>query len=100
VDGLQGDLLLAEFGVLSAEVLGAGVEAVDLLVGGVCAQRDVLESVLLGEGVPVLDGGLVCLVARVLEVDLSFFVVVVDCAGCFAGAQRLPCRLLLGSWVR
>jgi len=32
VDGLQGDLLLAEFVVLCAEVLGAGVQPVDLSV--------------------------------------------------------------------
>ena len=96
VDGLQGEFLLAEFVVLGAEVLGAGVQPVNLSVGGVRDQRDVLDPVLLGEGVPVLHGGLACLVAGVLEVQLSLLVVVGDCAGGFAGPQRLPRLLLLG----
>jgi AhpC/TSA family len=40
VDSRHGDFTLAEFAALGAEVLGTGVESIDLLVGGIGDQRD------------------------------------------------------------
>lgn len=61
--------VLSEFSVLEAEVLGAGVEAVDLLVGGVGDERDVADGVFLGELCPGLDGVLGGLAAGVGDVQ-------------------------------
>ena len=60
---------MAEFAVFEAEVLGAGVEAVDLFVGGVGDERDVADGVLARELCPGLDCVLGCLVAGVCEVQ-------------------------------
>ena len=60
VDAGERDLAVAEFAALGAEVLGAGVEPVDLRVGGVCDQRDLADVALLGESDPALHG---CLAA-------------------------------------
>ena len=54
VDAGHRDFELAEFAALCAVVLGAGVEAVDLLVRGVGDQRDLARSGGLGERRPVL----------------------------------------------
>jgi len=65
------DFQLAELAALCAVVLGAGVEAVDLLVGGVGDQRHLADRVVLGELRPrlyrVLDGLIPC----VCHVELS-----------------------------
>jgi hypothetical protein len=45
----------AEFAALGAEVLCAGVEPVDLLVGGVRDQGDLADVVVFGELRPCLD---------------------------------------------
>ena len=66
----EGRFVRAEFAVLEAEVLCAGVEAVDLLVGGVGDERDVADvGVFAGELQPCLDGVLGGLVAGVCEVQ-------------------------------
>lgn len=46
----------AEFAARDAEVLSAGVEPVDLLVGGVGDQRDLANVVVFGERDPALHG--------------------------------------------
>jgi hypothetical protein len=90
------DLAVAEFAALGAEVLGASVESVDLLVGGVSDQRDLAYAVLLGECHPALDGGLAGLVAGVREVKLCAFEVVRHRALRFAGPKGSPCPALVG----
>jgi len=59
---------VSEFSSLCAEVLGAGVEPVDLLVGGVGDQRYLADVASLGERGPCLYGLLCGLIAGVCEV--------------------------------
>jgi hypothetical protein len=60
--------VVSEFAALRAEVLGAGVEPVDLLVGGVGDQRDLADIAPFGKGGPCLYSLLCGLVAGVCEV--------------------------------
>ena len=71
VDAGHLDLQLAEFAALGAEVLRAGVEPVDLLVGGVGDQRDLAGVVGLGQRRPVLRGLLDGLIAGVGHVQAA-----------------------------
>ena len=59
----QLDSSVSEFAALGPEVLGAGVETVDLHVRAVGDQRDAADGAGLGELCPPLDGGLACLLA-------------------------------------
>src|ERR1700761_7322525 len=86
----------AEFAALGAEVLCAGVEPVDLLVGGVRDQGYLADVVVFGELRPGLDGVLGCLVSRVRQMESSSGVVVSHRALWFAGPKGLPCSLLVG----
>src|ERR1035437_5319955 len=96
VGGSERDLRVADFAALSREVLGASVESVDLLVGGVGNQRDLAYSVVPGERHPMLDVRLTGFVASVREMQLCAAEVVRHRALRFAGPKGGPCPALVG----
>jgi hypothetical protein len=96
VDVRECDFAGAEFAALEAEVLGAGVEAVDLGVGPVGDQGYVGEVVGGGKFRPLLDCGLGGEVAVIGDMEMAAAVVVGQGEFGCSVAKRCPSALLVG----